>query len=62
MIIELDSLKTIIVADCIVRLEFAHEQFLATAVKTPVVACHLDHFQFRVVRRDQTMLLDIAVA
>ena len=60
--IERYTLTLIIAADCIVRQEFAHEQFLATAVKTPVVACHLDHFQFRVVRRDQTMLLDIAVA
>ena len=55
------TLTAITAVDCTVRLEFAHEQFLATAAKTPVVACRPDHFRFRVVRTDQTTLPDIAV-
>ena len=60
--IERYSLTMIIAADCTVRLEFAHEQFLARAGKTPVVACRPDHFRFRVARTGQTTLPDIAVA
>ena len=60
--IERYTLTLIIAADHTVRLEFAHEQFLAMAVKTPVVACRPDHFRFRVARRGQTTQPDIAVA
>jgi len=60
--IKRDTLTITTAADCTVRLEFAHEQFLATAAKTPVVACRPDHFRFPVARRGQTTLPDIAVA
>ena len=59
--IKRDTLIIITAADCTVRLEFAHEQFLAMAAKTPVVACRPDHFRFLATRTGQTTLPDIAV-
>ena len=60
--IERYTLTLIIAADCIIRQEFAHEQFPVTVVKIPVVACRPDHFRFLAKRRGQTTLPDIAVA
>jgi len=60
--IERYTLTLIIAADCIIRQEFAHEQFPATAAKIPVVACRPDHFRFLATRTGQTTLPDIAVA
>lgn len=60
--IERYTLTLIIAADRTVRLEFAHEQFPATAAKIPVVACRPDHFRFLATRTGQTTLPDIAVA
>lgn len=58
--IERYTLTLIIAADCIVRQEFAHEQFPATAAKTLVVACRPDHFRFLATHTGQTTLPDIA--
>jgi len=60
--IEWYTLTLIIAVDCIIRQEFAHEQFPATAAKIPVVACRPDHFQFLATRMGQTTLPDIAAA